>query len=210
MSIKKKNKAPVRMASPDTFVLANMIKELQAARGKVPDRMVKKCCGGDPGKEVNMRLYGIITACVPMLLAVACTPAQPNAPSPQAQAAPPPAATPSSKPAYQPSVERLVIDFPEGSSALSADANAKLDQAGRLYRQASPVLMTVAGHADKTGGDYANLLLSARRADSVKEGLVGRGIPNDRLQLQAFGASEPYVGSDPSSPDNRAAVITWR
>jgi outer membrane protein OmpA-like peptidoglycan-associated protein len=156
-----------------------------------------------------MKVFTMIVSLSPALVAMACT-------QPASQAsAPPPTATASATPtapapAAKASVESLVIDFPLGSAALSADADSKLDQAGRLYREASPVQMTVAGHTDRTGDDFSNLLLSARRADVVKKGLVDRGIPADKLQLQAFGASEPAVVPDPNSAANRAAVITWR
>ncbi len=160
-----------------------------------------------------MKRFTMLVGFSPALLVMACAgkPEPASAPpAPAATSAATPAPAPKSTPAAKASVESLVIDFPLGSAALSADADAKLDQAGRLYREASPQLMTVAGHTDSSGGDYANLLLSARRADTVKKGLVARGIPADRLQLQAFGASQPAIVPDPNSPENRGAVITWR
>ena len=69
--------------------------------------------------------------------------------------------------------------------------------------------MFVAGYSDTLGDDYYNLLLSARRAQAVKEGLVARGIPADRLLLQAYGTSEPASNGDQGA-DNRRVVVTWR
>lgn len=95
----------------------------------------------------------------------------------------------------------MQLFFDEGSSALTPASNEKLDQAARLYREGSPLVMFVAGHADKNGSEYHNLALSGERARSAKQGLVARGIPGERLQLQALGTSPP---SDPKAtlPEN--------
>ena len=69
--------------------------------------------------------------------------------------------------------------------------------------------MFVAGYSDSLGDDYHNLILSARRAQTVKEGLVARGIPADRLLLQAYGTSEPVSNNDKAA-DNRRVVVSWR
>jgi OmpA-OmpF porin, OOP family len=148
-----------------------------------------------------LAIFACITATA-ALAACASQPAPPPAaPPPAAAATPPPAPTP--PPA---SPEQLVIDFDTGSAALLSDAVAKLDKAGRLYRDASPTIMTVAGHSDKTGAEFPNLLLSAHRAEAVKQGLVDRGIPAERLQIEALGQAEPASGETPA----RTAVITWR
>jgi outer membrane protein OmpA-like peptidoglycan-associated protein len=44
----------------------------------------------------------------------------------------------------------------------------------------------------------------------VKKALVARGIPADRLLLQAFGASSPADASNPNAAENRRVVVTWR
>lgn len=106
----------------------------------------------------------------------------------------------------KPIAESLTIKFAAGTAALSPDALAQLDGAGRLYRDAHPEVMLVAGHTDKTGQEYANLLLSARRADSVKRALIDRGVPAQRLQLIAYGEAEPA----PPVTASRTVVVTWR
>jgi flagellar motor protein MotB len=44
----------------------------------------------------------------------------------------------------------------------------------------------------------------------VKQGLIARGIPPDRLLIQAFGESDPAEAKDPLAADNRRVVIQWR
>ncbi|NPD65791.1 OmpA family protein [Lichenicola cladoniae] len=106
--------------------------------------------------------------------------------------------------------DKIEIVFPHGGSSLTPEAAKQLDLAARLFRDANPVLMFTTGYSDNTGDEYHNLLLSARRAQIVKKALVARGIPADRLLLQALGASDPADSSDPTAAANRRVVVTWR
>jgi OOP family OmpA-OmpF porin len=129
-----------------------------------------------------------------------------------AKAAPPPLAT---KPTVGQEVGAVMtnhvdIDFPEGSATLTPAADEKLDLAARLFRDANPVVMFTSGHTDKAGDEFANVLLSARRAESVKKALVERGIPADRLLIQALGETDLANSSDPYAAENRRVTITWR
>lgn len=133
---------------------------------------------------------------------------------------PPPSVPPAAKPApaavaeaaapAKDTKDQIEISFPSGGTSLTPEADRKLDYAARLFRDANPVLMFTSGHADMSGDEYANLILSARRAAVVKKALVARGIPADRLLLQALGTSEPANSSGPNDPANRRVVVTWR
>ena len=105
---------------------------------------------------------------------------------------------------------KVQINFPRGGATLTPEADKQLDLAARLFRDANPVLMFTTGYTDGIGDEYANILLSARRAKAVKNGLVARGIPADRLLIQALGKSELADSNEPASPANRRVVITWR
>jgi outer membrane protein OmpA-like peptidoglycan-associated protein len=100
--------------------------------------------------------------------------------------------------------------FDSGSSTLAAAADQKLDEVARLYREGHPLVMFVAGHADTSGSEYPNLVLSGQRALAAKQALVARGIPADRLQLRAMGTSLPTDANAALPEDNRRVVITWR
>jgi len=133
----------------------------------------------------------------PALALAACS--QPPSESPAAAAA---------RKSSTPSDVQLFFDH--GSSTLSAAADQKLDEVARLYREGNPLVMFVAGHADNSGGEYPNLVLSGQRALATKQALVARGIPAERLQLRAMGASLPSNPNEPVPADNRRVVITWR
>ena len=105
---------------------------------------------------------------------------------------------------------KVQITFPTGGTALTADAQAQLDLAARLFRDVNPVEMFSVGYSDPAGTEYGNLLISARRAEAVKQGLVARGIPASRIKVQALGDSDLANASNPDAPENRRVVIQWR
>jgi outer membrane protein OmpA-like peptidoglycan-associated protein len=146
----------------------------------------------------GLRPFLMILAPVALALA-ACS--QPQPPSASAAAA-------SARTSSTPSDVQLFFD--SGSSTLSSAANQKLDEVSRLYREGHPLVMFVAGHADSNGSEYPNLVLSGQRALAAKQALVERGIPAERLQLRAMGASLPTNANEALPEDNRRVVITWR
>lgn len=105
---------------------------------------------------------------------------------------------------------KVTVTFADGSSQLSPEAGRQLDVAARLFRDVNPVRMYSIGYSDARGDEFSNIVLSARRARAVKEGLVARGIPADRLFIQALGESEPVDSSDPLARENRRVTVMWR
>jgi OOP family OmpA-OmpF porin len=49
------------------------------------------------------------------------------------------------------------------------------------------------GHTDDVGLPEANLLLSRRRAEAVRDRLVALGVPAPRLSAEGFGATRPLA-----------------
>jgi OOP family OmpA-OmpF porin len=158
-----------------------------------------------------MKVHHALASGLIGMLAVACATTPPAAqdaastppPAPQAAAAP-------AKPAAPAAPDSLQVLFDADSATLSASGNDVIDHAARLFREGNPVLMTVAGHSDGEGAELPNLILSARRAAMVKQALVARGIPAQRLEMVALGVAEPAVPANPTAPENRRVVITWR
>lgn len=75
--------------------------------------------------------------------------------------------------------------------------SANLTEAGRAvldaWLAAAPKDKTirVSGHADRLGPEPYNLKLSLRRAEAVKQYLVGKGMDPRRVELEARGESDP-------------------
>ncbi len=135
-----------------------------------------------------MLIAGIQTAAAGPRVNVAATSAAPTAPS------------------------SLHLFFDRGSATVRPNDTALLDQASRLYRDGKPIVMIVSGSTDSTGSAAANLSLSQRRANNVLQGLVSRGIPIERFQVVAKGATDPMVATPAGVPEerNRCVEITWR
>lgn len=57
----------------------------------------------------------------------------------------------------------------------------------------------IEGHTDNVGSASYNMVLSQRRADSVRNFLLGRGIESGRLSSQGKGEDTPVAGNDSAS-----------
>jgi OOP family OmpA-OmpF porin len=107
----------------------------------------------------------------------------------------------------------LSVYFASGSYAIAPKDAATLDEASRIFNDGKPIVMIITGMADATGAPAPNLLLSQKRADVVFAGLVARGLPPNRFQILAKGATDALSGSQPAAgPDQqfRKVEITWR
>ncbi len=100
------------------------------------------------------------------------------------------------------------VFFETDSSDLSAQARSTLDaQAVWLGRYPS-FRFTIEGHADERGTREYNIALGARRAATVRDYLVARGIGANRIQTISYGKERPVaVCNDVSCwSQNRRAV----
>jgi outer membrane protein OmpA-like peptidoglycan-associated protein len=92
--------------------------------------------------------------------------------------------------------------FQTGKWALKAGAMAKLDQiADALRGKEQPIV--VYGYTDNVGAMDMNMDLSQKRAQSVRDYLVTKGIPQDLITAQGKGPADPV--SDNNSVEGRAA-----
>jgi OOP family OmpA-OmpF porin len=83
--------------------------------------------------------------------------------------------------------------FDNGKSSLKPEAQATLDKLASDLNGVTYDKVTVVGHADRTGSKKGNQKLSEARADSVKNYLVGKGIPADKIDASGRGSSEPVT-----------------
>ena len=77
---------------------------------------------------------------------------------------------------------------------LSPAGRKVLDGVGDFLKETSANKVTVRGHTDDRGSSATNKALSAKRADAVREYLVGaKGIPDDRISAEGVGEADPVA-----------------
>jgi outer membrane protein OmpA-like peptidoglycan-associated protein len=86
--------------------------------------------------------------------------------------------------------------FATGDSVLMAGAGANLDKVSTFLAQYPDRTASIEGFTDSMGSEDYNQALSQRRADSVKQYLVGRGVSSERLNTAGRGESAPVAGNE--------------
>jgi len=86
------------------------------------------------------------------------------------------------------------VKFPTDSSALSAEAQARLTQtADRLKSENKNVYVEIQGHTDSLGDPNYNLRLGSERAEAVRRFLSKQGIALNRMSTISYGEDEPVA-----------------
>ena len=87
----------------------------------------------------------------------------------------------------------LDVQFASGSARLQPGSIAVLDRAARVLLDNPSLRVEVAGHTDPTGDPQQNVRLSLLRAEAVRQYLVERGVPPQRLVAQGYGSTRPVA-----------------
>ncbi|HEY8273921.1 MAG TPA: peptidoglycan-associated lipoprotein Pal [Pseudolabrys sp.] len=101
------------------------------------------------------------------------------------------------------------VFFETDSSELTTQARATLDkQAQWLTNYSQYSQFTIEGHADERGTREYNIALGARRAQTVRDYLVSRGIQAQRMRTISYGKERPVAVCNDIScwSQNRRAV----
>jgi len=103
-----------------------------------------------------------------------------------------------------------VLVFKPGTSRLTPDSMARLEEVAGALKADPNAHADVSGYTDSTGSDAANLRLSQARAAAATNRIVVLGIDKSRLTPQGFGAQDPVAdnGSAQGRQQNRRVVIT--
>jgi len=91
------------------------------------------------------------------------------------------------------------ITFKTGSADLNADFFRVLDGVGLVVEEYNKTLIVIEGHTDNVGSDENNQSLSERRASSVGQYLLGKGINGQRVLTAGFGETRPIASNDSDS-----------
>ena len=100
------------------------------------------------------------------------------------------------------------VFFDTDQTDLSAANQATLDKQAAWLNQYSKYSFTVEGHADERGTREYNFALGARRAETVKNYLISKGVAPARMKTISYGKERPVATCDDIScwSQNRRAV----
>lgn len=94
------------------------------------------------------------------------------------------------------------VNFEFDKWTLTVEAKGLLDQVAAALMKRGDIKVEIDGHTDSKGSDAYNLKLSDRRAKSVMDYLLGKGIAPMRMNAKGFGESVPIA--DNKSDEGRA------
>ena len=83
------------------------------------------------------------------------------------------------------------VYFDTDSHDIREDARPLLSAQSEWLRRYPSVVVRIEGNADERGTREYNLALGARRANSVRDFLVGQGITSSRISTISFGKEQP-------------------
>jgi len=93
------------------------------------------------------------------------------------------------------------ILFATGSADILPASTEILEQAYTALAANPTVKVLIIGHTDNVGSAASNMTLSQRRAASVRQWLITRGISADRLSAEGRGLTQPRATND--TPEGR-------
>jgi outer membrane protein OmpA-like peptidoglycan-associated protein len=93
------------------------------------------------------------------------------------------------------------VFFAIGSAELRPESQAELNRLKQLMDENPQMKIRINGHTDNEGSDSENLQLSDRRAKSVRDYLISKGIAVNRLDSRGYGETLPIA--DNNNPQGR-------
>ena len=87
------------------------------------------------------------------------------------------------------------IYFDQGKATIRKQSTPKLDGAANVLKEFPSISLEISGHTSSEGDAAFNQKLSQDRADAVKQWLVEKGIPSQRIKTRGAGPDEPIANN---------------
>jgi outer membrane protein OmpA-like peptidoglycan-associated protein len=88
-------------------------------------------------------------------------------------------------------IKGIYFDF--NKATIKKNSAPTLDAAAKIFKEYPGLKVEVSGHTDDVGTREYNVDLAQKRADSVKQYLVDRGVAADRIKTRGAGPDEPIA-----------------
>ncbi len=99
-------------------------------------------------------------------------------------------------------IEQIVaanVMFKSNSANLTRNSYPAIKELADSMKTNPDLNLLIEGHTDNQGGDAYNVKLSEDRANAVKKLLIKFGIPDNRIEVRAFGDSQPEGSNNTSA-----------
>jgi len=93
------------------------------------------------------------------------------------------------------------VNFASGSAVLTQSSYESLNNLAELLLLKESLKIELAGYTDNVGNPESNMQLSQKRAESVRNYLIKKGVPAERLQAKGYGQDFPVADND--TPEGR-------
>ena len=166
----------------------------------------------DPGAEGTRghgqgRAAAIEKVAVPVPSPMPVERDEPDLPSPR------PLAVATASPTRAPDPDALphpvILHFDLDSDTLGQSARSSLDRVASLLEARAELTVDLAGHADESGSQEHNQILSERRAQAAADYLQERGVTATRLAVRAFGELQPLDAAGERARKNRRVELRF-
>lgn len=91
-------------------------------------------------------------------------------------------------------LHNIYFDFDKAT--LQTDSYNELNKLETMMRQNENLIVEIGGHTDSFGSNAYNMILSQKRAETVKDFLTKRGIDARRIKAVGYGKSKPLASND--------------
>lgn len=102
------------------------------------------------------------------------------------------------------------INFVTNSAEITPDSDPILTKALNTLRTNPNLRVEIQGHTDDVGSNTANQRLSEKRANSVRDYFVSKGIDANRMTARGYGEDQPLVPNDSQENRSRNRRIQFR
>lgn len=88
------------------------------------------------------------------------------------------------------------IFFATNSYELLPTSDSEIETIEQLMKNNPTIKIEISGFTDNVGKDAYNMNLSQKRAESVRQALIQKGVKEDRLVAKGYGNSKPVASND--------------
>ena len=85
------------------------------------------------------------------------------------------------------------LEFASGKDIIKETSYSSLEELAGLLNKKKTWRIKISGHTDNVGKPNSNMILSQKRAEAVKNLLIGRGVPEDRIIVRWYGQTMPIA-----------------